>query len=271
MNWKEYCLSFTKRIKKQYPRINIDNPTTFTDKIGWLKINDVTMLKTYCADKVTVRHHCKHCLNKEITIPTLAVYDTPEQIELSSLPDSFVIKCNHGSGMNIIVKNKSDANIEKIRRQLKEWLLVNYGDYFVELHYNLIPHKIIIEPYMATDENGLGDYRIYCFNGIPKLVSINFGFGHGGFNWYDMNGNLLPYNQKEYPADFSKLYEMPSCLDVMIEYATVLSKPFKLSRIDFFNINNIPYLSEMTFTPSAGHFTFTDPSINLEIGNMLKL
>jgi hypothetical protein len=45
-------------------------------------------------------------LNDDLCPKILKIYDSPDDIKLGELPDKFVLKCNHGSGMNIICNNK---------------------------------------------------------------------------------------------------------------------------------------------------------------------
>lgn len=272
MNLQEYCLSFKDKILRRFPNTNLENPQTFTDKMQWLKIYDTTMLKAYCADKIHVRDYCEDKIGEQISIPILAVYDTPEQIEWDKLPQQFVLKCNHGSGMNIIVKDKNLLDKADACRKLRNWLNTKYGDgHLYELHYNLITPKILVEKYELLDGNSLGDYRFWCFNGEVKFFSINFGFGHGGFNFYDLEGNLLPYNNLNYPSDPNRKDKMPSSLKQMIEYSQKLCKDFKFVRVDFFEIDNEPKLAEMTFMHNGGDILWSNKETDIELGNMLKL
>lgn len=272
MDLQEYCLSFKDKILQRFPNTNLENPQTFTDKMQWLKLYDTSMLKAYCADKIHVRDYCKEKIGKDLGIPILAIYDKPEQIEWDKLPNEFVLKCNHGSGMNIIVKDKNTLNKTDAIQKLNRWLSTKYGDgHLYELHYNLITPKILIEKYELLDGASLADYRFWCFNGEPKFLSINYGFGHGGFNFYDLEGNILPYNNLNYPADFNRKDKMPTSLKEMIDYSTKLCKDFKFVRVDFFEINNEPKLAELTFMHNGGAITWADKETDIELGKMLSL
>ena len=43
----------------------------------------------------------------------------------------------------------------------------------------------------------------------------------------------------------------PDSFSKMIEYAEILSKDFKFVRVDFYEENDKPIISELTFTPAA--------------------
>ena len=96
--------------KKHGLNIDLQNPKTIQDKLVWLNIYDANPLKTLCADKIKIHDYCKDTLGKDICVPIIKTYDKPKDINFDELPDSFVLKCNHGSGMNIIVKDKKSLN-----------------------------------------------------------------------------------------------------------------------------------------------------------------
>ena len=275
MNWKEYCLSKKEDLQKMFPNENIDNPKTLSEKLQWLKIYDSTYLKAFCADKITVRDYCKEKLGIDLCIPLLKIYNKPEEIEWNILPNQFVIKCNHGSAMNIIVKDKKTVKKDNINKTLNKWLSIKYGDLSYELFYNLIKPKIIIEPYLEDKENGaLTDYKFLCFNGEIKYMQVvnDRGTNKLHFNYY--TPNFIPMTDvswNAHPADYSKIDKKPIKFELMKEYATQLCKDFKLVRVDFYEINKKVYLGELTFIPASGRLTYKNPDTNLKFGNMLKL
>lgn len=272
--WKNYCISLIPKMKIRFKQMmgresNLDNPQKITDKFEWLKAYDSNFLKTYCADKYTLRSYVKEKLNKDISIPLLGVYNNFDEINFSKLPKDYVIKTNHGSHTNIIVHN---GQINKItaKKQFNEWLSKDWSWWGYEMHYTLIPRKIIIEPYMDNGKTGLIDYKFWCFNGKPKFFTINGDNGHGGINHYDFNGKLLNYSRLDYPADFSKKWNMPKNLNEMKKYAEILSNDFKFVRVDFYEINNKTYIGEMTFIPGAAYIKWKHNE-DEELGKMLDL
>lgn len=275
MDWKEYCLSKKEDLQKMFPNENIDNPKTLSEKLQWLKIYDSTYLKAFCADKITVRDYCKKKLGIDLCIPLLKIYNKPEEIEWNILPNQFVIKCNHGSAMNIIVKDKKTVKKDNINKTLNKWLSIKYGDLSYELFYNLIKPKIIIEPYLEDKENGaLTDYKFLCFNGEIKYMQVvnDRGTNKLHFNYY--TPDFIPMTDvswNAHPADYSKIDKKPINFELMKEYATKLCKDFKLVRVDFYEINKKVYLGELTFIPASGRLTYKNPKTNLEFGRMLNL
>jgi hypothetical protein len=253
--------------------LNLDDPVTIQDKLAWLNLYEPDMLKTKCADKYLLHEYCNDVLSEDICIPIIAVYDRVEDIKWNELPEQFVVKCNHGSGMNIIVKNKSTFDINKAKFMLGSWMCIDFAfQNGFEAHYHDIPHKIVVEKYMNDGHDTLYDYKFWCFNGEPKIYTINDGNGHGKWmKFYDMDKNSLPYKRTDFMGEPSTAINHPENFDLMKEYATKLSSNFKFVRVDFYEINHKVYLGELTFTPGAFIFKFVNRNDDIEIGKMLSL
>lgn len=257
-------LNYARRTKA-----NLKNPVTISDKLQWLKLYDCTPLKTKCADKLRLHEYSKEKLGEDICPNVLKIYGNVDEINFDELPDRFVLKCNHGSGMNIVVPNKKSANLQNIKDKLKGWLNTDFSEKFGEIHYHDIVRKCYAEEYMGDD---LIDYKFWCFNGEPKFFTIGGGGGHGAINHYDFNGNYLGnLSRPDYPSDPSKKYSVPKNLDEMLTYAKILSKDFYFVRVDFYEVNGKTVLGELTFIPGAGNIRYTHKESEIAVGKMLKL
>ena len=265
--YKEGLLAWGKRHGIKY---NINHPVTIQDKIQWLKIYDTTPLKTKCADKIKVHEYCKEKLGKDICIPIIKTYNKSSEINWDELPNSFVIKCNHGSGMNIIVKDKNTLDKKGAAKKLDEWLTKDFAfSNGYEMQYHNIDRKIFVEEYKADKEQteSLYDYKFWCFNGVPKFYTINDGHGHGDIMYYDMNHKEMD----PYMVGGGKYTAVPPQFDTMVKYATDLSADFKFVRADFYFVGGKLYLGELTFTPGSGCFKYKDAKYEKIFGDMLDL
>ena len=119
---KHFPVFFTRVLYNHFVghSLNLDKPEAFTEKIQWLKLYRYTGNETVqnCIDKYEVRkyvssHGCGELLNDLI-----GVWECVDDIDWESLPEKFVLKCNHGSAMNIIVKDKSKLNIKKTKEKI---------------------------------------------------------------------------------------------------------------------------------------------------------
>ena len=187
-NNKETWLKYNKK------PLNLDKPKTFNEKMQWLKLYNSIPIKTICADKYLVREYVKNKIGEEYLIPLIGVYNEFEDINFEQLPNQFVIKCNHGSGYNIIVKDKSKLDLTFVKDKLNEWLKTNFAfEDGMELHYRDIYSRIIIEKYMSDGNEDLRDYKITCFKGKPYLIWVDRDrFSKHKRNLYDINWKQLP-------------------------------------------------------------------------------
>ncbi len=252
--------------------LDLDNPITFNQKIQWLKLYDSTPLKTLLADKYLARDWIAEKIGEEYLVPLLGIWDNAYDIDFDALPDKFALKCNHGSGWNVIVSDKHNLDIEKTRKDLTKWIRTNFAFYSgFEMHYMNIPPKIIAEKYLES-KNGLIDYRFYCFNGEPKQVWVDIFSGTPNHLRciYDTDWNKLDM-QCGWPDGSKYLSEKPINYEKMIELSKVLSQGFAFVRVDFFENDGKLYMGEMTFTPMSGAGKFDPQSWDYELGKLLTL
>jgi lipopolysaccharide biosynthesis glycosyltransferase len=267
---------YKNELKKWWYRVykkslNIDNPITFNEKIQWLKLHDSTPIKTRLSDKYLVRSWVKDKIGEKYLIPLLGVYDKFEDIDFKKLPNKFVIKCNHGSGYNIIVKNKSELKLQYVKIQLNKWMSENFAfKNGLELHYRDIEQKIIIEKYMDDGTGDIRDYKFHCFNGIPKFIWIDCD-RHTSHqrSLYNLKWNPLPFKINPH---YSKCppQKKPKLLDILIKLSSILSKDFAYSRVDFYIINEKIFFGEITFTSTSGYDKIKPDYFDRKLGSFIK-
>lgn len=267
-------------IERQYRRpINWENPKTFTEKIQWMKLYDSTPIKTRLADKYLVRQWVAEKIGAEYLIPLLGVWDNFDDIDFDLLPNQFVLKCNHGSGMNIIVRDKNSFDKENAREKINAWLNCDFGTLLYELHYNNIKKKIIAEKFMS--ENNLPDinnYKFWCYNGKTYCCGYESGRLPDGsiaelcIDFFDMNWNHLNIERADHPnSEHPEKFSKPKTFKVMKKLAAELCKGFPFVRVDFYEVAGKIYFGEMTFTPAAGLFRYKPDSTDEELGKLITL
>lgn len=270
LKYKKRMLDFCSR---HHVSVNLDCPQTIQEKLCWLNIYDTNPLKTKCADKVLLHDYSVEKLGKDICIPIIKTYDNVDQINWDELPKQFVIKCNHGSGMNIIVKDKSKLNKKDAESKLKKWMETDFAFCCgFESHYHDINRKILVEEYKSDGHHQLLDYKFLCFNGKPKYVLVIGGRGQGQLDiqYYDMDFKLQSIKKRGTKRN-TRTQKKPQSFELMKEYAEKLSQNFKFVRVDFYDINGSPYLGELTFTPKAMCFRYVSSQDEIRMGNLLDL
>lgn len=273
-SYKQYINDLNEFMEKRHLNFNIINPTTIQEKIQWMKIFDSTSLKTKCADKIKVHDYCIEKIGKDLCVPILKTYNSTNEIDLNELPEQFVLKCNHGSGMNIIVKDKKTLDIHSTKAALNKWMNTDFAfQNGFEMHYHDIERKIFAEKFIGKLDDDIPDYKISCFNGIPKLIQVmnNRYTSTLTINYYSNDFKLLEISRNDHPANFRIHNNPPKNLKLMLKYAKLLSKDFKYVRVDFYEIDNKLYLGELTFTPGSGIFRYNNASDEKFVGDMLDL
>ena len=253
--------------------IDFDNPKTFNEKIQWLKLNYRKEEYTNLVDKYRVKQYITKLIGEEYVIPTLGVWKNVDDIDFKSLPEKFVLKCNNDSGGIVICKNKKDFDEVKAKSFLKERLKNNGYWYGREWPYKNVKPCIIAEKYMEDSiSKDLKDYKFFCFNGSMEFFDIDIDrFIEHRSNYYDRNGNFLPFGKTYCPPDYTKKIEMPKNLGKMIELAETISHNTVLSRIDLYEIDGQVYFGEITFYPGSGFSPFTDEKWDYKLGDMIDL
>lgn len=162
---------------------NLNNPTTFNEKLLYLTLHDRKPVYNVMVDKFEAKSFINDILYKggirngeEFIIPTYGVYDRFEDISFKSLPNSFVIKTTHDSGSVIIIRDKSEIDISKIKARINKSLRTNYYWFSREWVYKDVKPRIIIEKLLVSDDSSssLKDYKFFCFNGKPYFVKVDF-------------------------------------------------------------------------------------------------
>ncbi|MDD7150703.1 MAG: ATP-grasp fold amidoligase family protein [Bacilli bacterium] len=254
-------------------KLNLKNPQTFNEKLQWLKLYDRNPEYTKMVDKYEVREYIKEKIGEEYLIPLIGVYDKFDDIDFDELPNQFVIKCNHDSGGLVICKDKGKLNIEETRKKINKSLKRNYYYSGREWPYKNVKPRIIIEKYMEdSNKSDLIDYKLFCFNGIPKIVLVcseRFSSSNMCETWFDMNWKLIDMTESGHRVDST--ISKPKQLKKMVELSKKLSKNIPFIRVDWYEIGDKLYFGELTFYPASGFEKFEPKEWNKKIGDMLSI
>ena len=255
-----------KRIGKPFSELN---PITFNDKLNYLLIYESPEEKTQIVDKINLRNYSKGILGKDICTPILKIYNNIEEINLEELPDKFVLKCNHGSGMNIFCEDKSKFNLPKAKRKISKWMNINYGLLRFEYQYLNVKRRIFAEKFL---ERNIINYKFSCFNGEPKIIRVkNQINGTNFYNLYYINWTISNIELDNDEYNISTMFKKPKNLQKMIEYSKLLSSDFCYCRVDFYEVNGTLFLGEITFTPFNSKVNYKNNETEIYLGNLINI
>ncbi|MBE6592936.1 MAG: glycosyl transferase [Ruminococcaceae bacterium] len=237
--------------------LDLKAPKTFNEKLQWLKLNDRRPEYTMMVDKYLVRDHIRKVLGEEYLIPLIGVWDSPDEIDFDALPERFVLKCNHNSGVGMyICRDKSKMEVEAVKKELRRGLAQDYYLTGREWPYKNVPRKIICEKFMSDtpDASDFTDYKFFCFNGKVDcvMVCLERSSGDTKFYFFDEDWKLKRLNIRGKNAPEGFTIPKPSCMDEMFKIAAKLSKGMPFVRVDLYQSNDQIYFGELTFFPDSG-------------------
>lgn len=278
--------SYTERengLKDFYKRhtgdeLDFSKVSTYNEKIQWLKLyyNHPDLSKIVC--KYNFKKYIFDKFGEGYTVPLYGVWSDVNKIDFNKLPEQFVLKSNCASNGRFIkiVKDKSSLDICKLKEELKGWLnpsrlMINT---YCRAYWDVKP-LIIAEKYIEQIDGQTYDYKFFCFGGEPKFAYVatdHFDEGNNIENHrisiYDLDWNLMDVKYGEHPQNN---VPAPKNLAKMIELAKEASKEFPFVRVDFFEIEDKVYFSELTFYPGGGLHKIHPEHINKEWGSYMSL
>lgn len=265
---KEQMRYHFMRIHKNPYNPSLDDPRTFNEKILHMTLYDHNPLYTEVTDKYLFKQYVAGKVGEKYVVPLLGVWDKPEEIDFSKLPNRFVLKLTGGGDGRevIIVKDKESLDIDAAIERMRLW----DGKYRNIYYYNFnwpfknIKYRIIAEEFL--DIEGL-TYKVYCFHGEPHHIHVMNEKPHGD-TFFDINWNKLDIKFAQYPLINFEV-PRPEQLDEMLDVSRKLSEPFQHVRVDFFVSNNKLYLSELTLATLGGLGLYEPADADYELGKLI--
>ncbi len=256
----------------QLPRfMNLDRPVTFNDKINYLKLHQRIPNGHLLVDKYAVKEYVARRIGVEHVVPTVGVYESADEVEMSALPERCVLKPTHASGFCLLYNAQCRPDVATMRRTMRAWLKTDYHRLGREWQYRGIKPRILAETYLGDSQGQPPyDYKFFCFNGVPRLVQVDIDrFSDHTRIFYDLNWRKQPFSLL-YPAS-SREIPRPRTLDTMVEIAGTLADGFPFMRVDLYSTCHGVYFGELTFHPDGGYGPFAPPEYDVLLGEMLDL
>ena len=253
--------------------LRLDDPQTFNEKLQWLKLYDHRPEQTVLVDKYLVREYIRKTIGEEYLIPLLGVWEDPSDIDFDSLPDRFVLKCNHNSGLGMyICKDKSQLDPEAVRRGLSRGLAQDYYRTGREWPYKDVPRRVVAEQFLGDGTSDLADYKFMCFHGEVKCCFVcTDRFDEKGLHitFLDRDWSVMPVRREEPALKYAP--PKPQNYETMVMLAEKLSKDYPFLRVDFYEHEDKIWFGELTFFPGSGFKAFYPDAWDETFGSWLTI
>jgi hypothetical protein len=225
------------------------------------------------SDKWRVRDYVASRVGSEYLIPLLWNGDKPEEIPFNDLPLKFVIKTNHGCNYNIIVKDKTQLDLTKTRRQLRKWLGENFcQDKFLgtEWGYKNIRPTIIVESFLDDNGDTPLDYKFFCYSGRAEFFKVDFDrFGDHSELFFDRDGGPIDVCGRGIKTYRGKFVLPDNYLD-MVRVTESLARGIDFVRVDMYSVGGRTYLGEMTCYHGGGMIRLSPRKYDFLLGEKMR-
>jgi hypothetical protein len=263
----KYRLLHKKRLRLKHPKL-------FTEKLQWIKLYDRKPIYHKMVDKIEMKKFVSDLIGPDYVIPTLGIWNHPEEIDLESLPKKFILKNTFDSGTYSICTDKENFDLAAAKQRLLKTWKYDYSIYSREWPYRGLEKRTFAEP-LIDDGKGdyLTDYKIYTFNGEPKLMYITSNRGSKDglcIDFYDEKGQHVEISQRGYNNN-PNTPQLPVHYQEMLGFARILSKDTYHLRVDFYEIGDKIYVGELTFFDGGGFFKFNDEKYDELLGSWIHL
>lgn len=207
------------------------------------------------SDKIAVKHWVCYRLGADWVVPSL--YEGPglPPVDMRDWKPPFVIKANHGSGLNhfVDVPENDDVKVDwsEIERKVRQWTRFRWPIELVEEWYNQIPRMILVEQRLDSGSGVPTDYKFFVFGGRIACVQVDIDrFGKHQRAFFDTNWTMLPFSMI-YPTPAEPV-QRPQHLEAMCWAAETLGAGFDFVRVDLYSLPDGPRFGEITFAPESG-------------------
>ena len=257
--------------------LDLDDPKTYNEKLQWLKLNYRNPDCVVMVDKYLSKQYVADRIGEQYVVPLYGVWDRFDEIDFDTLPEQFVLKTTHDCGGVVDCKDKNTFNKERAKMFLEEHLKQEYFYHCREWPYKNVKPRIIAEKFMKDSNNqteeGLTDYKFFCFDGEPKAMFIATDRARKDaetkFDFFDMEFNHLPFTNGHPNSD--KVIKKPKQFELMIELSKKLSEGLPHVRVDFYESEGNIYFGELTFFHWGGFVKFDPKEWDEKFGEWINL
>jgi hypothetical protein len=255
---------------------DLRRPRSFNEIVAHKALTDRDPRIPRTTDKLAVRAWLAERGMGDLLVPLVGgPWSCAAEIGWDALPDRFVLKASHGSGMTLPVTGPVTdraADRAALARLADTWLAGRHDAWTGEWGYRGIPPRLLAER-MLEGPDGRGpppDWKFLCVQGRPRLLQLHLDrFGEHRMLWFDAATlERLPIGGPEARATIH--HPPPEVARHLAALAARLAEGFALVRIDLYWAEGRAWFGEITHYPGGGVIRFDPPEWDAAIGAMVR-
>lgn len=243
-------------------------PLSFSEKIQYRKLHDRDVRIQDLSDKISVKSYVTKRLGLDWVVPVLWSGPVLPPRHLRKWPRPYVLKANHGHGWNIFVWNEEE-NWDEIEPITQFWLSRTFGVELCEWGYSQIERQLLVEPFIGPNiQIPPIDFKFLVFGGRTQYIDVVVDRRVKPFRaaFYDRN---WVKQSAHYIGDICpEPVPVPRSFDRMLWAADKIGEDFSFVRVDFYEINNLPAIGELTFYPASGYIPIHPVDFDRLLGSL---
>ena len=256
-------------------KLRLAPPVTFNEKQQWMKLYDRDARYPVIADKLAVRDYVAAHAGEKWLVPLLGCWTSADDVDFTTLPQQFVLKCTHDSGSAYVCGDKAALDEADARSFLAAHLQKNYYTAGREWPYKDLTPRVIAEAFIGSpDGTPPDDYKFYCFDGkLRAILNCTNRTRHSvDYAYFGRDWNLYPVNHETVSAIAAgKTYARPAHLTEMIALAETLAAGYRFLRVDLYEANDRVYFGELTLFDNSGFATDLTDEGDALFGTFLRI
>ena len=218
------------------------------------------------SDKCEVRSYVQEVYEIDILTDLYHVAENPSTIPFHDLPNEFVLKPTHASGLVKIVTDMASENSADLIRLTEQWLSQRVAPPKMEYWYDDITPRIMVEERLPSDSDKAPlDFKLFVFGGSVEYIEVDFDrFSNHTRRFYSPSWEPHEFRLKR---PLGPTISEPPNLDKMIDVAETLGEEFEFVRVDLYDTPDGVKFGELTLAPESGGGRFYPLEYDFKLGD----
>ncbi len=242
-------------------------PVTFNEKVNWRILNDHRQLLECSCDKLAMKEYVQAVPG--LVVPrTLWVGDNVKALENAELPENWVLKPNHRTGLIYFGQGRPD--IPALLSATAGWSRSVQSEDLHEWAYSKARPILLIEELLGEPGSPPTDYKFFVFAGRIGAVQVDVG-RHTMHQRRIYLPDWSPLDVSSGLHPLAPVASPPANLGEMISVAEAIGRPFDFMRVDLYSIAGGTVFGELTPYAGGGLDRFIPRSFDTELGRSWEL